>query len=176
MPLAWASGAAGCLAGWWQACYVLHAAAEVHCELRAGPWGGRPCAQGLPASPEQAKPWEPGEECILRNRMVIFGCHTVPQTLHAYRVAHPEPFWLVQHKVQASCEADESRSRSHAAVIQMSHLGTAVLGCRSVREGHLAAAWQASSQDVRSSAWEAGPLSKRDGQEHVAAPASRASA
>ena len=68
MPLAWASDAAGYLAGR----RPVYETAEGRCLLRACPWGGRPCVQGLSASPEQAKPWEPAEKCILHIKMAIF--------------------------------------------------------------------------------------------------------
>ena len=70
---------------------MLHATAEVCCELRVGPWGGRPCAQGVPASHEQAKPWEPGEERNLHNRMAILGVTSFlkPCTLAWWHIPSP---------------------------------------------------------------------------------------
>lgn len=51
---------------------MLHGTVEQHSEQRAGPSGGRPCAQTLLASPEQEKAWELAQVRVLHGRLAHF--------------------------------------------------------------------------------------------------------
>ena len=69
---------------------MLHGTVEQHSEQRAGPLGGRPCAQALRASPEQAKALEPAQVRVLHSKLAI-SRHAIAQASHPHSMPHSQP-------------------------------------------------------------------------------------